>query len=369
MLLPGLALRARGYDIEFIDQRNDPRIETCDVLWLNRQTDPAVLEIARKVQARGARVIYEFDDNTNAVPHDNPASKVYGTGKPATVTAEWFTREADLVIVSTPDLAEEYRRYRSGPIAVCYNAMRDEDLAWLRPPEVTGAPKRPGELRIGWAGSGTHFGDLRLVLKPLRWALEHYSEARLVLVGLGKPTMPRIGNSADHVRTLFPAHLLPRVEFAGDTFGSGPKADRFRAGDADHLETLSTFRYYELIQAADFDLAIAPIVSSTFNRSKSWLKILEYGALGIPSIASNFGPYRQYVYTAKSTTPPALLAHDDRGWKDALERLLQFPAQRALYANAALEVAASEHALSAGVLEWEHALDVLRSLPMREAVA
>jgi glycosyltransferase involved in cell wall biosynthesis len=45
----------------------------------------------------------------------------------------------------------------------------------------------------------------------------------------------------------------------------------------------------------DFDIGLAPVTSSAFNRSKSFLKALEYGARGIPVIASDFEPYSSFV--------------------------------------------------------------------------
>jgi Glycosyl transferases group 1 len=44
--------------------------------------------------------------------------------------------------------------------------------------------------------------------------------------------------------------------------------------------------------AGDFDLAVAPLVDSRFNRLKSDLKLMEYTALGLPVLASTTGPYQ-----------------------------------------------------------------------------
>jgi len=46
---------------------------------------------------------------------------------------------------------------------------------------------------------------------------------------------------------------------------------------------------------ANFDVGIAPIVNSSFNRGKSNLKILETGAHGIPAVASKVAPYARFI--------------------------------------------------------------------------
>ncbi len=41
-----------------------------------------------------------------------------------------------------------------------------------------------------------------------------------------------------------------------------------------------------------FDVGIVPLTTTNINRSKSWLKRLEYGACGIPSVASDLAEQR-----------------------------------------------------------------------------
>jgi glycosyltransferase involved in cell wall biosynthesis len=48
-------------------------------------------------------------------------------------------------------------------------------------------------------------------------------------------------------------------------------------------------------RAVDFDIAIAPLADRPFNRAKSHLKALEAAARGIPVIAQDMEPYREFV--------------------------------------------------------------------------
>ena len=43
--------------------------------------------------------------------------------------------------------------------------------------------------------------------------------------------------------------------------------------------------------APEFDIGIAPLVDTAFNQMKSDIKIMEYTALSLPSMASPVGPY------------------------------------------------------------------------------
>jgi hypothetical protein len=61
-------------------------------------------------------------------------------------------------------------------------------------------------------------------------------------------------------------------------------------------------------------VGIAPLLDTPFNRCKSNLKLLEYGAVGLPTIASNVTPYKD---------SPGLLIRKARS-KDWLRALRQF---------------------------------------------
>jgi glycosyltransferase involved in cell wall biosynthesis len=49
--------------------------------------------------------------------------------------------------------------------------------------------------------------------------------------------------------------------------------------------------YFDLIKNSRVDIGICPAIDNEFNHAKSNLKLLEYSALGIPSVCSNIFPY------------------------------------------------------------------------------
>ena len=71
-------------------------------------------------------------------------------------------------------------------------------------------------------------------------------------------------------------------------------------------------------QKIDFDIALAPIADNLFNRSKTAIRALEMGALGIPVVASNRLPYSDYVMDGKT----GFLVNNEAEWIDALTTLI-----------------------------------------------
>ena len=333
IIQPFSALRDKGHDVVFIDRHDDLlyRYESRpgDTLVLQRQTSRQSLALIQAFKQMGGYVVYEFDDNFHALPPDNPFAPVYGSGKPATKIGEHLTREAYLVIVSTQDLKDEYRRYNPN-IIVCENAIEDKRLTQE---PITGEPKRPGEIRIGYAASGTHEADFATVAKPIAKVMTDHPEARMVFIG------------AD-MRKMLPREIQARTEYVGRT--ETPEGQTVA-----HIgESLPVIRYYEMIRKADFDLAIAPLRPLTFNRCKSALKLMEYGALAIPAIASHFGPYAKYGQTVR-------LATTDKEWSAALTRLIEAKDERRNLAQANLTHIKTHHVLSKKIEQWEAALRML----------
>jgi glycosyltransferase involved in cell wall biosynthesis len=89
-------------------------------------------------------------------------------------------------------------------------------------------------------------------------------------------------------------------------------------------------------RALDMDVMVAPLQAHPFNRSKSPLRVLEAAMLGIPVVASDYGPYAQFVQ--HGTT--GLLVRADHEWGKHLRALVEDTAMREeLGANARQQAA------------------------------
>jgi glycosyltransferase involved in cell wall biosynthesis len=339
-IVPGKALREKGHEVHFINDWRDPNGVNCDVLVMQRQDSQEAINAIGVARSRGIKVVHEFDDSFHVLPTTNPNYKVYRTGSENTKKMETVCRMADALIVSTPRLREEYVRFNPNA-HICYNAINDSDLKRFGYNGLSSDFKREGQIRIGFAGSDTHRGDFSMIVKPLIRIFDEFTNVRMVFVG------------AD-MRTMFPLEYrhCDQVEFAGIT--TGKAYDRI----AD-IETkdLATQKYYDLIHRSDFDIAVAPIESTSFNAQKSALKEMEYGMLGIPSIASNFGPYRQYVKEASDRI--CLLADDEKQWYRHIKALIEDASLRESLIRANLEYVKSRHLISDRVEQWERVFESL----------
>ena len=86
---------------------------------------------------------------------------------------------------------------------------------------------------------------------------------------------------------------------------------------------------------ARLDVGLVPLADTGFNRAKSWLKGIEYAALGVPFVAS---PLPEYAKLAKMGA--GLLAAAPAQWAGLVDELLGDPARRRELAEAGRAVAA-----------------------------
>lgn len=84
----------------------------------------------------------------------------------------------------------------------------------------------------------------------------------------------------------------------------------------DRYEHVASVAYGDLPQAiATFDVAIAPLADTPFNRGRSNIKLKEYAAAGVPWLASPIGPYAGLGEEQGGRLVP------DDGWERALDEL------------------------------------------------
>jgi hypothetical protein len=121
--------------------------------------------------------------------------------------------------------------------------------------------------RVGWAGAEQHHGDLEW-LEPVVRAL------------------------ADEVEWVF----------------MGMCPDNLRRHIAEFHEPVSFDQYPDKLASLDLDLAIAPLEMHPFNECKSDLRILEYGALGWPVVATDIYPYQGKPVTCVPNEPDQWVA-------------------------------------------------------------
>lgn len=211
-----------------------------------------------KIKFPNLPIVVEIDDNVLSVPVYNEAHDPFAPGSSVRGRVINQLRSADAVIVSTPYLKEIYSEYNAN-IYVVPNSINFKQWDKLK------GKSKPG-VRIGWAGGSGHEGDFEPVAEALKKVLAKHKDARLVFVnGPAKNGIPECLKGVD------------RVEH--------------------HANWTPILKYPKMLADMDFDIGIAPVLDSAFNRGKSNLKWLENSALGIPTVASNVGHLAETIRT------------------------------------------------------------------------
>ena len=255
-VLPGGALRDQGHTVR-VDLLLD-RYSLCetDVIVGQRVHEDGPSTTWRDLAKQTDRglLVYELDDDVWSLPREvhNPASRVWTQAKLRNVEANLAC--ADAVTVSTAVLAEVVSEHTSAPVHVVPNAVPDALLE-------TALPLRVAPHVLGWSGSDTHNGDW-LEDRANRAVVRWLGRTRgWELITIGRPPEPLTQATKDNAIWWTPQEGTRDVD-----------------------------EYYAKVRT-QFDIGLAPLARTTFNRSKSDLRLLELAAVGIPWLATDFGPY------------------------------------------------------------------------------
>lgn len=303
---PFKVLQARGHDVRFDgNMPTDVALGSVDVVLAQRVVLPGPTEWIQKTARRGnVKIVLELDDDlwniegTNDIAHNFFNLEMQERAKQNLAVA-------DLVTTTTDHLANRLSEYTTAPIEVIPNHVS----SWLVDHEV---PRRENVTTVGWAGSATHLGD---------WA-ELSSELRRFLARTNGVELHTMG------------HDLTAGKWAKTRHSD------WHNGIDDYLA------------AIDFHVGLAPLRPSLFNKSKSALKAMEYGALGIPIIASNCGPYADYVRHGET----GFLVDRPHEWAIYLRELVSDPNLRETMGQKARSHAASTSLIEDQIWRWERVL-------------
>ena len=200
--------------------------------------------------------VFGQDDIVFSVPQKSAAHKHFGKDTKARVR-----RGVSLchrAIVTTEPIAEAMRGMVDD-IRVVPNYLERSRWENLQPP---GNERR--KPRVGWAGAQQHQGDLEFIL-------------------------PVVEATANEVDWIFMGLCPPKLRYHVAEVHNAVPFDQYPAG----------------LAALDLDLAIAPLELNRFNTAKSNLRLLEYGAVGYPVIATDILPYRNAPVTRVPNNPKA----------------------------------------------------------------
>ncbi|HEX3995095.1 MAG TPA: glycosyltransferase, partial [Acetobacteraceae bacterium] len=257
----------------------------------------ALVDHARRTDAA---LVFDIDDDLLTIPPEHPEAAEL-TSKAAVV--EYLVRRADIVRTSTAALAA-----RIAPLArrvqVAPNAL--DERIWL--PELRERANRYDGVRILCMGTMTHDADFALLLPALTEIHSRFGDQiQFDLIGfVTDTTVPT------WIRRLAPT----------------PHAGRSYAGFVHWLRS-----------SGPWDIGLAPLAETPFNACKSAIKVLDYAALGLASVASDVAAYRGSLADGPGGI---LLPNTTDAWYEALSRLIRDAAWRhQLAAGGAAQLLAS----------------------------
>jgi hypothetical protein len=293
--------RAGDADIRYLLPSELRRFAPDVVVWHRVAiADPRDLDVLADLRgARGTRLLFDLDDNLLDLEDHGERATYEAMGQ----AVRQSVALADAVWTSTPRLAARVARATPALAEVFPNALDPELWDLGAPPiaRVPGAGTGTGPLELLYMGTRTHDADFALLGEALdALHAERPGSFRLSIIGVRS----RAGDTPPWAR------MLPPPPHVG---GSYPAFVTWFRG------------------LSGFDLGVAPLLASAFNDCKSPIKVLDYAAIGLPTLASAVPAYVDSLRSGvdclhADNTPPA--------WRAALEALL---ADRRVLAGVAAE--------------------------------
>lgn len=325
---PGRVLFHQGNDVDikvdvqtFFDASTHKPVDVDpqhDVVVFPRPLNREILELIPLLQARGVAVVVEIDDNTKRILPTHKSWKAFHPKH--SLDYNWKIMEecaslADRVTCTTPALAEEFAPH--GRVTVIPNYVPESYLS-MRPEK---------ERAIGWGGAvDVHPGDLNVLGGSIVTVTKEF-DLSFRHIGTGDAQTP-LGLSDDYFEQLT---WQPITEYP--------------------------------LEVARFAVGVVPLQQNDFNAAKSWLKGIEYAALGVPFVASPTPEYNRL-----NALGAGLLAAKPREWQSKLKELVSNRERWLEVREAGIEVAQDltyEKNAWRWMEAWEQALEHRKQFPAR----
>lgn len=301
MSLPARYMDREGIYIDITGGSMDyDQLLEYDVIVVQRLHSWDSFNILERIKNAGRRIVYDIDDDIFCIPSSNPASRSFGDSE--LMAAVECMKLADVVTVTTPILQERIMGMLGGRSPIVIPNALNVDEGWMPTPFI-GSPD--GYRRIFWQGSNTHDEDWVECFEAVRMILKKHKNVRLVLMGF-LPTLVR------------------------DVAVENNWHDRI-----EYIEPMDTEAYFKMVKKIRADVGLAPLKLNSFNEGKSPIKWIENSMIGMPTVASDVGPYRDNISNGKD----GFLCNSTAEWFEAIEKCILHPAiVRSMVENARTKI-------------------------------
>jgi glycosyltransferase involved in cell wall biosynthesis len=294
------------FDIHAIKQDDWVNIaKEYDMVFLNYTVlDWAFAYMGAPMRGEGKKMIMDIDDAISHVRKDNPTYQQYQANNGKYIyNVNCMLNEVDYVTTTTPYLRnvlvdETSKGYDK--IRVIPNCIDLKKYHWRFP------PTKKDKITLMYFGSTTHFEDLlqKQFTTGVDRLMEEIPNLQLVTVGA----------------------FIPELR---DKWGMRYVND---FGDTDVYKWIE-FGYPKFMEAAD--IVVSPLEIDTYNRSKSFIKYLEYSAAKKPGVYQDINQYRDIVEHGKN----GFLAQTADNWYTHIKALVTDIDLRKKIGNAAFKTA------------------------------
>ena len=264
------ALEKRGHFVDCRVSGISLEIDDYDIMVFNRFYEGTLMEYVKFLKSIGKTVIYETDDNYEAIDENNPFMKIKDVG---VLSSRELIGMADGVTVSTPELkAEIHNFFPEKEIYIVPNAL-----------DFTQYKIRKGgnkKLRIGFQGSHVHVQDLLMVVDAVAELQKEYG-FEFYIFGIDDQPFKKLNKFCVDYKDKKWKWIedFPRLY------------EKLEQMEYVHVPSAPYEEFRDKLSELNLDIGIAPLMDTRFNRSKSCLKFYEYAAIGTVTLASKVEPY------------------------------------------------------------------------------
>lgn len=233
-------------------------------LIIQRQIMPFMEEwLQRTKKITSVMTIFDMDEYLPALPMNASARENYPQDMLSALRTT--VAQVDRLIVASDVMAESCAGLHQD-IRILPTKLAPSQWATLT--SLRNAGQKP---RIGWVGDAANISDLEIIHKL-------------------------VGQLADRVEWIFYGYCPPSLRPAVAEFHVAVTPDRFPAK----------------LASLNLDLALLPLADTSWNRNLSAVRLLEFGACGVPVICSDIVSLRNALKVTR-------VENRTRHWRDAIE--------------------------------------------------
>ena len=258
-----------------------------------------IKECAEKI---GALLVYDLDDNLHEIEPCNYAFKTYNTetedGLRNIASIEYIISNCDHVIYSTRELRNYYDTLNPNSsvlpnfLDIDKRYKNIEKFDWKKLADKQKVSYSDDSVIIGFFGSDSHIEDLSIL-----------QDSVIKILANNKKVIFAIMVGQDLIASV----LIKKW---------GISSSRFI-----YMPYQNINDYVKCV--ACFDIGLAPLHTNMFNICKSNLKLLEYGALGIPYVASKVANFQRFH--VESDKVGGFICDSTSEWTEKINFLIDNP--------------------------------------------